>query len=824
MEMLMILLQWFSAIIVGKLLFNQKELLKTCLNGSMLFLGEYSFLSAVFLWLNMFNVKVIVGLSIVINLIIAAIFHKSFVNFKHMEFGKKGEIIILVLVLFLIPFVSKKSEVIETGCDAGMYMEKAISLVYSDSDNVQTLSEYNTISKQVSEETLNLQAIQLGLYKYYLDDEIYQYEYHAIHIWSAVLALFIWGTGIYKGASVLTFLYVLSGLFMYYIAERICINKIGKYMAFFLLCFSPLILYLAKITLSEMWLLTVFLAAMYCLVQEDVRLQAISPVCMGLLGFSHLSALLYVPLFYFIFFVLFFDKKEIKYGYYNIVQLVLYAVSFLFCYATSKVYTESQLVSQLISRLGKWFRVRDVIPLIMTCVTLGILFQIFFMWKMKQESFVFNRCIAFLIDKKYVIIIRIVFIALGLLILYKGYLLGFTDRFLTGEGNWALRNRYAYQGFRSLSHLDIVSIVMSTSYLCVPIIIEKVFSKKTKFQLYSKIVLISVIYVAAYYTISSCDRPSLYYSARYFAIVMVPMMILLTCSLLEQSRSLIIVGVVCFITALPFNYLHLSESGFAGSFEVVQDLTSVIDKDSIVLINPEGQENRQLNLLAVNNLRIINSCKVYNALSCDEVMEKYNDRDDIYIVSSSNIQDDRFECILSKQYVLNMDLVSYNGFFPLKEKENSFALIIYKIRLREINITMDEIKGSRLEGFYGLEKTSYDDFYSWTNGDSYFCLNSLQKKDYDAEIQYLSIPQGALEDLEQLVISVDNHIVMTSSLKAEGDVIHFSIPEEYIGENGECNIHIRSGTWVPQDCLEGSQDSRALGIPVTNFYVKIKSE
>ena len=60
--------------------------------------------------------------------------------------------------------------------------------------------------------------------------------------------------------------------------------------------------------------------------------------------------------------------------------------------------------------------------------------------------------------KKKVLVICVIFLAVYTV--YQGYLLGFTDTYMEGTGNWALRSTYANRGLLSIVRLNIFSILM----------------------------------------------------------------------------------------------------------------------------------------------------------------------------------------------------------------------------------------------------------------------------------------------------------------------------------------------------------------------------
>ena len=122
----------------------------------------------------------------------------------------------------------------------------------------------------------------------------------------------------------------------------------------------------------------------------------------------------------------------------------------------------------------------------------------------------------------------------------RGYQLGWTDRFAQepGGGAWSFRAHYVGQGWSSVAHLDIVSMVMATSLVGLPTVIGlAVFRGREMLGSPTRTFLLAaVLWTLAIYTFFRVDTPFNYYASRYFLPVLVPSTLLLLGDLLGRFR------------------------------------------------------------------------------------------------------------------------------------------------------------------------------------------------------------------------------------------------------------------------------------------------
>lgn len=649
---------------------KEYRLLKIILKAMIIFTVEYVGISSIFLALNRFNLNHVIlvcgGLVFVAILPKIKDIQKSV---KKIEFdiGKEG--LQLCLLAIVLIFAANKSEDIRSTSDMGIYFERANALISSDTSNVHTIDEYGKISDNVDEGLHRLQSELIGLYEMESDnEEVYYFEYHALPTWPSIMALFGRIFGPLNVAWALTWCYIIAIMSMFFLIENLASNRINKYLSIFLFAMSPLILYLSKTTLSEMSFLMIFCSGLFLLSENKYKNTFIGGITLGVLGYIHISVYMYIPILFAVLFWISFEYKRRDIAVANIIQCILYAISCLYTNNVSSIYSAAQL-----SRFGKTISTNQVICGLVILSCIFIIIQGVGMAIYKNEDL--HKKLAKAIDCFAEKVISLILVAIGIGTVYKGYKLGFTDTCLTGDGSWALRRLYAGNGFSSLAHLNVVSIFMATSIVCIPLAIFWWCWSKKKTTV-EKAVFLSMLYAWFIYTFIQIDTPSNYYASRYFVPCLVPMCFLLIALIVKKKKQTIYLMIVVTILAIPFNILHLKTNAFGGQKELYEDVLAEIPSGSVIFI-PEG--TNKINSILTNNLRMMNQNKVYNLADYDEVKNYYGDVN-YYIISEWPVTEyANLEIVMLQKYDVYGNISSGGIMYPVTlNPEGQVSCFIYK--------------------------------------------------------------------------------------------------------------------------------------------------
>jgi len=349
----------------------------------------------------------------------------------------------------------------------------------------------------------------------------------------------------------------------------------------------------------------------------------------------------------------------------------LFIVFFVFNFKISPMYSPNQMMASF----GKLIHWKIWVIIVISCAIIGFGMLCYFK-KVDKVKIIYTLC-EFLNNHSRVIL-QIFSIALVIGIIYQAYLLGFTDKRILGEGSWAGRAQYANQGMMSLWHTNIYSIGIGLSYIGLPFIYYKLFTRQKWTGTLS--ILYSVFFYAlALYTFLRSDTPSNYYGSRYFAIFLIPVGVILICCLVKSKKEMLLIGFIAIVTSLPYNLLLKDTVGYLGSKDILKDTIEYIEENAIVLMDVD---NNTIQILA-NNLQEINGNKVYDIEAKQEVQSLYID-DSIYLISNTRKMNFENE-VMHKTYKVSGDIACFDTTttivkYPLSIRWSQEDIYIYIIQ------------------------------------------------------------------------------------------------------------------------------------------------
>lgn len=799
------------SIILNKYIKNE-FLLKSLSIIIMTFLIEYTLGAIILLSINRFGVgRIIIGICL-INIILTVFYIKmqknNIVEYMNLNINIniKATILSVIIITVLLPFVWQKSEFIFPAQDGGVYALKSIDLLNGDTNNIKELYEYELVEDNEKSKVKDFQNKQIGLYKTNVADGKYSYEYHGIPTWPALMALSgkIWGIENISG--ILTVLFGMLLIFVYSILDEFNVRTESKIVAMIVVGFSPLTIYLTKHSLSEMFWTVMFMFAVLTIINKHNLMKIIGAVALGLLGFIHLSTVMYLPILAFILFILQIIYKRKIYGIINIIFSVFFIISLGYGYIVSKSYFLNIYRGSIGKNLGiKNEMMTLAIIIIMNMIIIGL--AIILIYNEGFNKFVTKIWRA--IDVHLLNIVKYILIIILLYSIYQGYKLGFTNQYIEGKGAWTFRTLYANKGIYSLVHLNIFSIMEATSYFILPIVIYGTFRMK-KIDNQVKIFLLLFIYTMAIYTIISVDTSINYYASRYFFIVLIPSIIILFSLIEISSKWKKVILIISILINIPFNLVQYNSQEFKGNLQMIEDAVSVIKPQSIVLIDSNAYPE-----LYTTNLRERNNNLVFPLdvkLKESEIKDK-----DVYIISNKEYYSNDLSQVLAKNYEISGPISNSNGIYPLKLEQGNMVINIYKVNKEPIVYMQNN---NLYNGFYDVEQNQNGEYYRWTDGDS-----KVNMVFYGARgkirIYYGLIPFDKIKRKTiNLNLSIDDNLIYRYELNKDNILngyVEFNFTEENIKDVLNHILEIKCDTWSPSEY--GSEDTRQLGIPIKKIEV-----
>ena len=532
----------------------------------------------------------------------------------------KETIIILLILAALIPFVYPKTEKVAADSDIGAYYLHTIILANSDYKTAKNPEEFGRFSNAVDEQLKDLQSLS-GAFGESLDNNLY--DLHGLGTWCCYTALFAKLFGLSKCMHALSYLYSLACINVFFLCKKIGKSNISGYIGLIAFCLSPLLLYISKAGLSELPFLFLWVTSMYFYSKNGSSNSILASICIGLVGFIHISFVMYFPIIFLLILTKSINQKSRKTICYALIVLVLFVISLIYNANTFGLYTTSQYNSLL----------RDYVSLnqfiaILSISCLSIAVCAFLL--INKENAI-SRILLSLYSARQKLLIAMI-ILITVCTVYYAYNLCFTTNLSFPEtenwGTWQLRNNYSGTGWTAVSYLNVTNFLRATGGLFIVFIVYP-FRKKCLSDKLLNIFLLTA-YSTVLYSTYKFDTPTNYYAARYLAPTVTTGIIICASSIISHKR----IAFACFYFLLKFDnplvwFSFLDGAPYVGEVNIVRDAIACIPEESTVFIDTTG--NNEICKILTTNMRILNNNQVYNYQSIDEVMKSVDGL--CYIVS-----------------------------------------------------------------------------------------------------------------------------------------------------------------------------------------------
>lgn len=574
----------------------------------------------------------------------------------------KEEVIVVLVVLFCIPLIRVTTEDIGMQSDQGAYFAHMINLESGSSDIWDHINELG-LSEEIDNGLWELQEKLTCLYKKEGSNDMCL---HALSTWCVIPALFGKIFGLWDGMGAgLCYLWILTILDMFYTCEKVEGSWCGKYLALGLFATAPLVLYIGKAGLSELTMLWLAVLGLYCLL-EDFRYAYLGAICIGMVGFVHLSVLLYIPAVAFVLFLTAVERREKRWSICNSIQMILFILSLWYVYRISPLYVMIQYQRfTLDGKIG--------FTELFLGISLVVLLTSFILYYVSVKGGPLIEKLEEMIFKYFKWIVAFAFLIIIGMTIYNGYTLCFTNlHAFAANGppsSWQLRSRYINTGWRALSYLNITNIARATGIVGLLAFALLPFCGR-KMKNREKILYLLVLYALFYYTVLRVDTPFNYYASRYFLPVIVPMMtVVLAAGIKRRNWAVYILLMVCLFNSRY--WFSFWEGGpQVGQYQLLQDTLTMIPAQEIVFCNPESEK---IISCLTNNLRVLNDNEVYNLKNYEEVSSFYEERDK-YIISGN-------ELVVEGDLLLANHYLSQYSFGNGKDGSYAFVNGTYEIPL-----------------------------------------------------------------------------------------------------------------------------------------------
>lgn len=608
--------------------FKERTILKHIVESNNIFCIQYLVFSCLFLIVENFAVwKPLVMLIVCNGITIIFLWIKRYqqVTLSNMVKVCKEEIQMGILIFCVIlPFIHTTTEDISTVSDQGAYFLHTMLLMEEKNEQVHKIQELGIISEEVDE---GLKELQEELPIYYYDEEG-NYDIHALNTWCIFPALFGKMFGKWKCMKAVNYLFLLTVMNMFYICKKLSKNRMNIYIFMGMFALSPLVLYIGKAGLSEIAILLFFVMGLGYLLEESDLFSVISGLCIGCVGFIHLSMYMYIPIITAM--AVLESVKKKKFIYFNVMQLALFGLSIWYAYIISPIYVERQYARFTLNGRISYLWLFLLIDLVVL-ICIGVQFYIY------RSQITWFETIRAWILKHFKLIAALIWGVIIMYTVYNAYCIGFTEKFAIPEGydagSWNLRSRYVGTGIQAISYLSIINIARATGGIGLLVVFLLPFMQK-KLTDKVKFLYFLMIYTVLVFTVVQVDIPFNYYASRYFVPFLVPLMVIIIVSSISSKNWAFYILMVTILFNKSYWYAFPQGAPQRGQYSILQDAMNIIPVGSVVLADIESEF---MNTRLSSNLRILNENRIYNLDNYQEVAEYYSD-ENIYVLSGRRLE------------------------------------------------------------------------------------------------------------------------------------------------------------------------------------------
>lgn len=720
---------------------------------------------------------------------------------------KKFLVPLLISVIGLC-FVSEKNELFGMGQDEGVYQCVAINFMHGYDDRQQDFAEYHLLDSEESRENFQTavhnKLVGYDIPKENYPDTVYDREvspvsgiYHGIPTYGAMLAM--WGTlfGMANMADIQSVFYILAIFLLYFICQNLKLKPYSAIAACSAMALSPIVIWVAKSTLTEMFLAVLLLLFLYFLTASQYSEQvAYSILPIAVFSCFHVSIYTLLPYVLIVYAGLYFFTRRSVFAILLCVTVPIYQISYLAMHQVQPFYTMNNYRAVFFGNINVQ-NITEVI--VIACLVLEIACA-GYLWVMKK----FVKRIYLKKNSRFMKWLLICMTALPLLyMIYQA-----TAKLETVE-----------QGIS----LTITGFIQNAGIVLLPAGIIMALAKSNLF-LASKEKL--VIFVSFFYCVliyASCLRFEIDYYDYYarYLVPFIPAAVIFAVTALDNAGGKllypILLASLCF--SMPYaNFLRTHKDDTRMEWETLEDITMHIGQNDCVVI-----ENYYLPTLWLP-VRAITDADVYpSEKNIQDQLELLSfSYENVYFISRQSYTydlDNNLEMIYTDMINCMEDKnANPEKGMPLEFKAQARQIYLYAYLHDCLEYPASTINHFQLYGIGDYEKT-----FCWTDSENSAIRCILEQKEYNLTVNLASsLPLAQLErEVFPVRLLVNGRIVDTKVItdKNNGKSLVFRIPEKYL-QDGSNAIGFQTDVWKAS--VIHPEDDRIIGIPLQSMVFEVR--
>ncbi len=728
-------------------------------------------------------------------------------------FRPEAELRIFVIPLLAAvigtPFISQKNELFGMGQDEGVYQCTAINFMHGYDSRQQDFEEYQFLESEQSRQNFQT-AVHNKLVGYDIPDydypeTVYDREispvsgiYHGIPTYAAVLAL--WGTlfGTAHMADVQTVFYILMLFLICFICDQLQLKPASRLTAAGMAALSPVVIWVAKSSLTEMFLAVLTTLFLYFLTSREYPEEAVfSYIPVAVFSCYHVSIYTLMPYVMIIYAGMYFFTKKKTFAGLLLFSIAGYPLSYLMMRHVQPFYTMNnyRFVFNQHINIGN---ITETIVITSVVLILLCMIYILFVWEYKKTV----SLQTFLENPKYHILMQWLLICLTALPLI--YIL--------------FRSLAKQDSIEGISALTLIGFILNSGLLLIPAGLILIFLRPKIFLQNEStlIIFVSFFYCVLIYSAFLRFQIDYYYYYARYLVPFIPAAVLFAVTALNQADSKILLtsSAVSLCVCLPYSgFLMTHRDDTRMEWSILEDITDQLPEHACVVIETDSLPTLWLPVRAMTGAAVYPAEKHLNS-QFRTLSQRY---DNIYLIGTEDYAyqlDDSLEICYKNTLHCSEDMNQGNfSSLPMHFAEKTQNIYIYRYLNYQTFYTAEDIADFRLHGI-----DSYAKDYCWTTSQSAAVCCTLSPKDYD-----LTLTLGATLPLkemgkERFIIRLSVNGIMTDlkvlTRQNNHQTLVFHIPEEYLSD-GSNIISFQTDTWPAS--VVNAADTRILGIPLQSL-------
>jgi len=844
-----ILINMLLLFLIFLLLHNPHDVVKSIILGITVYFLLFVIISGVYFAVDKFSFFSVTVTCLVISVLaLCAILLNKRPSLKTIiseikPLERNSWILVILLVAGLILTVNKFG-FWGMGQDQGVYQTKAIELINGDYADKINLHEYYNLSN-ADDQALYMKSMTktlVGLYQY---DTPLPARYHGIPTFPALLAVFgkIFGTA--NMMQVLTIFFLLGICLIWLICDNLKLRFSVKVFAAIIFMFSPIILWVSKSALTEMFLIVIILSFIYFLTSLENKISQIM-LCVPVIVFSfyHVSIYTIMPLFFLLYAYLLVQRRTKLIFVSAVAAMVGYAVGFYVMILSSPSYTFNNYSP--IYAVLRFLNNKNLPYFVIAMSVIAILLLCIIYFK-KLKFTLISKIVS------NIIVIRCFIILMLVLCIINGFKISFADPQralrMDTQGYFFGRGLIAFKQISLYAYMFSVGVIPLIAAVYFLFKYAKTFLKNINYTL---VCIVFGYCVLLYCAVIRKQVDYYYYYDRYlapfvsFIILLAGMGFNVYAANVEKanvekakegkkrgrqkkpSNTVILLSVLsllsCVIVLPNTALLVTTKDETFVSWNVLEDFAKQINKNDIVLIDTDSTAYLYCMRLFYLPIRSMTGADVYPDLQYQDNSFLKSCTGSVYIITSNDSKyltaSNRYKIVLKESNVISrgntLMTTDRSGISPYPpsffQTPGTISLLKMDVPSTSYDFSKDNFQ---MSGFSLLEST-----FRWTvDGDSSVYM-SLHQYSYNMTITLG--PQIPSPILGKDNISVDfymngNYIGTKSGDDLTAQTISLNIPQKYVID-GANEFEIKYNTWSPTEY--GSSDTRQLGISLAKIELE----